>query len=125
LLILVGERMSYRSVDVEQIGSVYEAIMGFEVRVSTGRSIAIRPVKKHGAPATINLEELLGRKAAERAKWLKEQTDQDLSGKALEALKAATSIEELLAALESKIASDVTPNVVPAGAMIFQPSDER
>ena len=125
LLILDGERLSYRSLDVEQIGSVYEAIMGFEVRVSTGRSIAIRPVKKHGAPATINLEELLGRKAAERAKWLKEQTDQDLSGKALEALKAATSIEELLAALESKIASDVTPNVVPAGAMIFQPSDER
>jgi hypothetical protein len=125
LLMLDGERLSYRSLDVEQIGSVYEAIMGFEVEVSTGRSIAIKPVKKHGAPATINLEELLKQKAADRAKWLKERTDQDFTGSALEPLKAAKTIEELLAALESKIANEVTPNVVPAGAMIFQPSDER
>jgi hypothetical protein len=125
LLMLDGERLSYRSLDVEQIGSVYEAIMGFEVEVSTGRSIAIKPAKKHGAPATINLEELLGTDKAKRAAWLKERTDLDFSGKASEALKAAKSIEELLAALESKIANEVTPNVVPAGAMIFQPSDER
>jgi hypothetical protein len=125
LLMLDGERLSYRSLDVEQIGSVYEAIMGFEVEVSTGRSIAIKPVKKHGAPATINLEELLKQKAADRAKWLKERTDQDFKGQSAEALNSAKSIEDLLAALEKKIANDVTPNVVPAGAMIFQPSDER
>ena len=125
LLMLDGERLSYRSLDVEQIGSVYEAIMGFEVEVSTGRSIALRPVKKNGAPATINLEELLKQKAADRAKWLKERTDQDFTGRALEPLKSAKTIEELLAALESKIANEVTPNVVPSGAMIFQPSDER
>ena len=125
LLMLDGERLSYRSLDVEQIGSVYEAIMGFEVEVSTGRSIAIKPAKKHGAPATINLEELLKQKAADRAKWLKERTDQDFTGGASEPLKSAKTIEELLAALESKIANEVTPNVVPGGAMIFQPSDER
>jgi hypothetical protein len=125
LLMLDGERLSYRSLDVEQIGSVYEAIMGFEVEVSTGRSIAMKPLKKHGAPATINLEELLKQNAGDRTKWLKERTDQDFTGKAMESLKAARSIEELLAALESKIANEVTPNVVPAGAMIFQPSDER
>jgi hypothetical protein len=125
LLMLDGERLSYRSLDVEQIGSVYEAIMGFEVEVSTGRSIAIKPAKKHGAPATINLEELLSADDSKRAAWLKERTDLDFSGKASEALKAAKTIEELLAALESKIANEVTPNVVPAGAMIFQPSDER
>ena len=125
LLMLDGERLSYRSLDVEQIGSVYEAIMGFEVEVSTGRSIAIKPVKKHGAPATINLEQLLATEKGKRAAWLKDHTDQDLTGKALEALKAATTIEELLAALGNKIANDVTPNVVSAGAMIFQPSDER
>ncbi len=125
LLLLDGERLSYRSLDVEQIGSVYEAIMGFEVQVSTGRSIAIKPVKKHGAPATINLEELLNQKAADRVKWLKERTDQSVTGQALEALKSASTIEDLLSALDRKIDNLVTPNVVPANAMIFQPSDER
>ena len=42
LLILDGERLSYRTLDVEQIGSVYEAMMGFELEVARGRSIAIR-----------------------------------------------------------------------------------
>src|SRR5207245_133572 len=55
LLILDGERLSYRSLDVEQIGSVYEAIMGFNLEVARGPSIAIKPAKAHGAPASINL----------------------------------------------------------------------
>jgi hypothetical protein len=125
LLILDGERLSYRSLDVEQIGSVYEAIMGFEVKVATGRSIAVKPSKKHGAPASINLEELLATTSSKRAAWLSEHSDQDLTGKSLESLKSAATIEELLAALGNKIASEVTPNVASAGAMIFQPSDER
>ena len=33
LLILDGERLSYRNLDVEQIGSVYEAMMGFELHL--------------------------------------------------------------------------------------------
>ena len=57
LLILDSERLSYRTLDVEQIGSVYEAIMGFNLEVAQGRSIAIKPAKPHGAPTTINLEE--------------------------------------------------------------------
>ena len=32
LLILDGERLSYRTLDVEQIGSVYETMMGFDLR---------------------------------------------------------------------------------------------
>ena len=50
LLILDGERLSYRTLDVEQIGSVYETIMGFNLEVAQGRSIAIKPAKAHGAP---------------------------------------------------------------------------
>ena len=49
LLILDGERLSYRTLDVEQIGSVYETIMGFELEVARGRSIALKPTEKpHG-----------------------------------------------------------------------------
>ena len=35
-MMLDGERLSYRTLDVEQIGSVYEAIMGFRVELTTG-----------------------------------------------------------------------------------------
>src|SRR5208337_4073449 len=71
LLILDGERLSYRTLDVEQIGSVYETMMGFNLEVAQGRSIAIKPTKPHGAPTTINLEELRATKPSDRAKWLK------------------------------------------------------
>jgi hypothetical protein len=125
LLILDGERLSYRTLDVEQIGSVYEAIMGFELQVSGGKSIAIKPVKSHGAPATINLEALLAAKPAERAKLLNEWTDQKLGAGDAVALKDAATIDELVAALEKKIAKHVTPGIVPADSMVFQPSDER
>ena len=125
LLILDGERLSYRTLDVEQIGSVYEAIMGFELQVSAGKSIAIRPVKSHGAPATINLEALLAAKPADRAKLLNEWTDQKLGTGDSASIKDATSIDELVAALDKKIAKHVTPGIVPADSMVFQPSDER
>jgi hypothetical protein len=125
LLILDGERLSYRTLDVEQIGSVYEAIMGFELQVSAGKSIAIKPVKSHGAPATINLEALLAAKSADRAKLLNEWTDQKLGAGDAAAIKDATSIDDLVAALDKKIAKHVTPGIVPADSMVFQPSDER
>jgi len=125
LLLLDGERLSYRTLAVEQIGSVYEAIMGFELQVAAGQSIAIKPAKRHGAPTTINLEELLRTPSEKRQKWFTDTTDQKLTGQALDALKAASTIEELLAALDKRIAKAVTPNMVPKGAMIFQPSNER
>jgi len=125
LLILDGERLSYRTLDVEQIGSVYETMMGFNLEVAQGRSIAIKPTKPHSAPTTINLEELLAAKPADRAKWLKEKTDQSLTGQAAAALKGAATPEDAVAALERKVAFSATPRVVPAGAMVLQPSDER
>jgi N-6 DNA Methylase len=125
LMLLDGERISYRTLAVEQIGSVYEAIMGFELHQAQGQSIAIKPVKRHGAPTTINLEELLRTTPASRAKWFTEKTDQKLTGQAADALKSATTINDLMVALERKIASSVTPGMVAKDAMIFQPSDER
>jgi hypothetical protein len=125
LLLLDGERLSYRTLAVEQIGSVYEAIMGFELHVASGLSIGIKPAKRNGAPATINLEELLAQPGAKRLKWLADNTDQKLAGQAANALTAASTMEDLLAALDRKIAKEVTPNVVTKGAMIFQPSNER
>ena len=61
-MLLDGERISYRTLAVEQIGSVYEAIMGFGLHVASGPSIAIKPVKRHGAPTTIDLENYFARR---------------------------------------------------------------
>jgi hypothetical protein len=125
LLLLDGERLSYRTLAVEQIGSVYQAIMGFSLQIATGRSIAIKPAKKHGAPATVNLEELLATPADQRLKQFTDETDQKLAGQAADALKSAKTIEDLMPALQRKVATTVTPTTVSKGAMIFQPSDER
>ena len=125
LMVLDGERLSYRTLDVEQIGSVYETMMGFCLKIVDGPSIAFKPVKRHGAPTIVNLEALFAVKGAERAKWLAERTDQKFSGEAAKVIEAAASIDALLAAVERKIARNATPNVVSTGAMTLQPSDER
>jgi hypothetical protein len=127
LLVLGGERLSYRNLDVEQIGSVYEAVMGFTLEVAAGPSIAITSPKKSkgGAPVTLNLEELLQTVPGKRAEWLLKSTGQKLAPKSAAALKNAASLADLLAAFDRKIEKDLTPAVVPAGSMIFQPSPER
>ena len=61
LLVLDGERISYRALDVEQIGSVYETMMGFRLETATGRSVAVKAQKKQGAPTAVDLEALLRR----------------------------------------------------------------
>jgi hypothetical protein len=127
LLMLDGERLSYRTLDVEQIGSVYEVMMGFSVGLADGPSIAIKPKKKHGAPVPVNLDALLTTKPADRSKTFEQATDHKLTPKQSEPLKAAASIDALLAALETakKIARSATPQPLAKGAMLLVPSDER
>ena len=98
LLYLDRERIFYRALDVEQIGSVYEAMMGFTVETAHGLSIGL--VADH---LVIDFEDLLTKKPASRAKWLKENAACNVSGKAIEQLKSAASVDELLAALRRRI----------------------
>ncbi|HZK81349.1 MAG TPA: N-6 DNA methylase, partial [Humisphaera sp.] len=125
LLILDGERLSYRTLDVEQIGSVYEVTMGFGLGVAKGVTIAIKPKVRLGAPVPIDLDELLLVAGAERGKWIKANTDQEITGEAATALKVASNIPDLLAALERRIAHSATPSPIPKGGMVPIPSDER
>ena len=88
---LDDERLSYRALDVEQIGSVYEAVMGFELHVAAGAERRNPREEKAGCArndqpgiAAPNVS------AAERNKWLKKNTDQEVTGAtALAALKSA------------------------------------
>ncbi len=125
LLVLDGERISYRALDVEQIGSVYETMMGFRLETAHGRSAAIRAAKRHGAPATVNLEALLAEPTGSRAKWLQERTDRKLTERLRRSVQAADTVEQLHAALDSVLDPQATPDLVPAGAMVLQPSEER
>jgi hypothetical protein len=125
LLVLDGERISYRALDVEQIGSVYETMMGFRLETATGRSVAIKSQKKGGAPTAIDLEALLAEPAAKRDKWIHERADRKLTDTVKKAVAAASSIEDLHAALLPVIDLAATPDIVPKGAMVLQPSEER
>ena len=125
LIVLDAERISYRALDVEHIGSVYETMMGFRLETASGRSVAIKAAKKHGAPATVNLEALLHEEPGKRAKWMQDRTDRKLTTKVKRAVGGAGTMEELHAALDRVIDRNATPDLVPPGAMVLQPSQER
>lgn len=125
LIVLDAERISYRALDVEHIGSVYETMMGFRLETASGTSVAIKTPKKHGAPATVNLEALLDQEQSKRVRWLKDRTDRKLSTNVSKAVRAADTLEEVHAALDGVIDRNATPDLVRAGAMVLQPSEER
>lgn len=119
LLMLDGERLSYRALDVEQVGSVYESMMGFDVRTLPGRAIAARPKN-----IVFDLDELLTVPGNKRAAWLKEHAECELADKSAQALKDAGSVEDVVAALGKKAAPQ-TPRPLPPGALFLQPGEER
>ncbi len=125
LLLLDGQRISYRALDVEQIGSVYETMMGFRLETATGLSVAIKAQKKHGAPTAVDLDALAGEPSGRRAQWLRERTDRTLTDKVRKPVAAAETVADLHAALQPVIDTAATPDLVPAGAMVLQPSEAR
>ncbi|MEZ5325941.1 MAG: DNA methyltransferase [Verrucomicrobiales bacterium] len=131
LLFLNGERISYRTLDVEQIGSVYETMMGSALARAEGQTIAIRPQKKHGAAVNLNLDHVLSLKGAERHKHFTEETGRKLTGTRLTEFTTATTTDELLAALQgatansSLIARNATPHLAQPGSLLLQPTDAR
>ena len=125
LLVLDGERISYRTLDVEQIGSVYETIMGFRMEIATGPSVAIKPAKRLGAPSTIDLDALLAQAQGGRARWLQAQADRNVTDSVAKGLRAAETVDDLHAALDRVLDKDATPDIVPPGALVLQPNEER
>lgn len=125
LLVLSGERISYRALDVEQIGSVYETMMGFRLQTAEGRSIAIKAAKRGGPPTTVDLDALIKEIPAKREKWVQERADRKLTDTVRKAIAAAGNLDDLHAALEPIIDYAATPDTVLAGHMVLQPSDER
>ncbi|MBZ0217884.1 MAG: N-6 DNA methylase, partial [Fimbriimonadaceae bacterium] len=126
LLVLGGERLSYKTLDVEQIGSVYETVMGFTVTRSKGSSIALRSGKGN-IPAYINLDAVLAKAPGNRKKLLADEIDFTTTDAQDKLIKPACSVDDLLAALDKKIDERGSPGkrIVSAGTIILQPTDER
>lgn len=120
----VRERLSYRSLDVESIGSVYETVMGFTAKRARERMIALKDEKK--LPNFVGLETLLAQKSADRQKWLKDKSIK-LTAKQTAAVKAAQDVEALIEALGSAVDERASPRAAPIGVGMpyLHPTDER
>ena len=128
LLIVNGERISYRALDVEQIGSVYEGIMGYAVRRIPGRCIGLKS-KPQGAKkqltTAVDLDALLALPGGRRKAWLEEEAGTTLPAKAATALKSACNEAELLEALAPRLNRELFDGPQAAGGLVFQPTEER
>ena len=136
LLIFQGQRLSYRTLDVEQIGSVYEALMGYEVSPCESPAVAIKINGKRGAAKYwVEPEAVLARPAGQRVKWLKDECgfDKPVATKIKKALddvgknKAAdqnAAIEALLPLAAGKKGRAYEQRV-SIGQYVLQPGSER
>ncbi|MBN2195021.1 MAG: N-6 DNA methylase [Polyangiaceae bacterium] len=126
LVVFEGQRLSYRALDVEQIGSVYESLMGYHVERLA--SPAARIGKNWVWVDTGTARSL---SPTDRARLFKEVCGLNPGPiAALEAaLKAAGKDDE--AALEALLAqapgkqADRAQHRAPAGRLVIQPGEER
>ena len=120
----IRERLSYRSLDVESIGSVYETVMGFTAGRASERMIALRDEKK--LPNFVGLDALLKQKPNDRQKWLKDRSIK-LTAKQAKGVKEAGAVAALVEAFGSLVDDRASPKAVPIGlgAPYLQPTEER
>ncbi len=124
----VRQRLSYRTLDVEQIGSVYETVMGFTIEVAPGRVLAIRAGKNNRTPVFADLDALARLRPADRPKYLKDACHRGGLSQGVErAVRAAADAEAMAAALEAIVDERGAPGKSPVGAgtPILQPTEER
>jgi hypothetical protein len=122
------ERLSYRTLDVEQIGSVYETVMGFTVETAAGRVLPIKAGKNNRTPVFVDLDKLLAGKGKNRIKYLREKSGRgQISASHAKAIEAARSVEDLVSALDSLVDERAAPRhrIAPVSTPILQPTSER
>jgi hypothetical protein len=125
LVVFGGQRLSYRTLDVEQIGSIYESLMGYHVLRLTSPAARLG---KYGV--WVESEAARTMSTAERARFLKETCGLNPAPvQALEkALKEATddvAAVDALAAHAMGRRSDAPRHRAEAGRLVLQPGEER
>ncbi|MBK6533343.1 MAG: N-6 DNA methylase [Deltaproteobacteria bacterium] len=127
LLVLKGERLKYSDLAVEQIGSVYEGIMGYTLELAEGRALRVR-VARADRSGILDLVVDLQRFAdLARKDFLKHLTDDlglKLSDGTAKAITKATTEAEVAAALTQQRSFERT-TAIERGWMFLQPGEER
>lgn len=126
LIVLDGQRLSYRSLRVEQIGGVYEALMGYSVQRLAGDAVRLRLGGSGSARLWLEAAPLFKRKdEADRARWLGDELgfDNAEAKRIAKAVKDCSTTKQTLEALE-KLAGK-NPERAAKGALVLQPSLER
>jgi hypothetical protein len=121
------ERLSYRTLDVEQIGSVYETVMGFTVEVAKGRALAIKAGKNNKTPVFVTLEKALEKRGKDRIKDFRENVGRALTAAQSKLVERAATVEDLVVALDGIVDERGSPmkRVAAPGTPILQPTGER
>lgn len=128
LVILEGQRLSYKVLDVEQIGSVYEALMGYGVVSLSSAAVCCRHKSLQSGSSGgvwIDAATVLAQKPADRSKFLVETYDvvKGDAKKIAAELKAAKTEAAILDALE-RISLKKVARRSP-GQLALQPGEER
>ncbi|MBU1433316.1 hypothetical protein KKF91_22525 [Myxococcota bacterium] len=119
LLSLKGQRLSYKALGVEELGGVYERLMGFSAQRALSPALKLK-----GSGAWITAPEVLEIPQGQRAKWLHD--DYALSGpQSRAAAKALKGLTETQAILDALRPFAVKGDPKPAGALLLQPGHER
>ena len=123
LLLFQGQRLSYRALDVEQIGAVYEALMGFHVVRLSGPALCLKGQK--GARVWVEASDVLKQAPAQRTAWVADTAALAKSAVArvADALKAAQTDAEVLDALDGLRVKGSAHG--RAGQLVVQPGNER
>jgi hypothetical protein len=117
LVFLDEERLSYSALGVEQLGSVYEAMMGYTLERALGPSIALGEAK-----VVVSASELRAVKADQRAAWVKKETGVKLNDPSRKALATAKTDDGVLSALELHRPSGPR---YESGRLYLQPGEAR
>lgn len=125
LVVFKGQRLSYRSLDVEQIGAVYESLMGYHVLRMASPAVRLG---KNGV--WVESEALRSMKPTDRKRLWKDICGLSTSAqkKAEAAIKGgddAATVAEALVELARGGKAQKPRHRVDAGRLVLQPGEER
>lgn len=137
LIVLDGQRLSYKALDVEQIGSVYERLMGYRIQRLDGPAACLKPTR-----VWMTAHAALAQKANQRARWLQDEAGlpraacKRLARAIADAVKEAAKTPDGPSApaghaLHARVLDAIADEAgyrdrrKPQGALVLQPGSER
>ncbi|MEM9553688.1 MAG: DNA methyltransferase [Acidobacteriota bacterium] len=124
LILFQGQRLSYKALDVEQIGSVYEALMGYHVVRLPSLAVCLKPSR-----VWVAAQDLLDLAPGRRAAWLQSEAGlaRALTKKIEKALRSLPQHAEDRDAAFEALAPFAVRGVAraAAGRLVLQPGAER